>query len=48
MDFISRVASFSPVPAGGAAIANCFCLAIALIYKVVLFEAERNYHNTEM
>jgi formiminotetrahydrofolate cyclodeaminase len=48
MDFISRVASFSPVPAGGAAVANCFCLAIALIYKVVLFETERNYHNPEM
>ena len=48
MDFISRVASFSPVPAGGAAVANCFCLAIALIYKVVLFESERNYHNPEM
>ena len=48
MDFISRVASFSPVPAGGAAVANCFCLAMALIYKVVLFEAERNYHNPEM
>ena len=48
MDFISRVASFSPVPAGGAAVANCFCLAIALIYKVVLFETERNYHNSEM
>jgi formiminotetrahydrofolate cyclodeaminase len=48
MDFISRVASYSPVPAGGAAVANCFCLAIALIYKVVLFETERNYHNPEM
>ena len=48
MDFISKVASFSPVPAGGAAVANSFCLAVALIYKVVLFEAERNYHNPEM
>jgi formiminotetrahydrofolate cyclodeaminase len=48
MDFINRVASFSPVPAGGAAVANSFCLAIALIYKVVLFETERNYHNFEM
>ena len=48
MDFISRVASYSPVPAGGAAVANCFCLAIALVYKVVLFEAERNYHNPEL
>jgi formiminotetrahydrofolate cyclodeaminase len=48
MDFIHRIASFSPVPAGGAAVANSFCLAIALIYKVVLFESERNYHNPEM
>ncbi len=48
MDFIHRVASFSPVPAGGAAVANCFCLAIALIYKVVLFESERKYHNPEV
>ena len=48
MDFISRVASYSPVPAGGAAVANCFCLAIALVYKVVLFEVERNYHNPEI
>ena len=48
MDFIKRVASYSPVPAGGAAVANSFCLAIALIYKVVLFEAERNYHNPVM
>ena len=48
MNFISRVASYSPVPAGGAAVANCFCLAIALIYKVVLFETERNYRNPEL
>ena len=48
MDFIKSVASYSPVPAGGAAVANSFCLAIALIYKVVLFETERNYHNPEM
>ncbi len=42
MDFVDRIASYSPVPAGGAAVANCFCLAVALVYKVVLFEAERN------
>ena len=42
MDFVDRIASYTPVPAGGAAVANCFCLAVALVYKVVLFEAERN------
>ena len=41
MDFVDRIASYSPVPAGGAAVANCFCLAIALVYKVVIFESER-------
>ena len=42
MDFVDRIASYSPVPAGGAAVANCFCLAVALVYKVVIFETERN------
>jgi formiminotetrahydrofolate cyclodeaminase len=42
MDFVDQIASYSPVPAGGAAVANCFCLAVALVYKVVIFEAERN------
>ena len=46
MDLIHKVASYSPVPAGGAAVANSFCLAVALIYKVVLFESERNFHET--
>jgi formiminotetrahydrofolate cyclodeaminase len=41
MDFVDRIASYTPVPAGGAAVANCFCLAVALVYKVVIFEAER-------
>ena len=47
MDFIHKVASYSPVPAGGAAVANSFCLAVALIYKVILFECERSFHVTE-
>jgi formiminotetrahydrofolate cyclodeaminase len=47
MDFIHKVASYSPVPAGGAAVANSFCLAVALIYKVILFECERSFHATE-
>ena len=42
MDFVDRIASYAPVPAGGAAVANCFCLAVALVYKVVIFETERN------
>lgn len=42
MEFITKIASYTPVPAGGAAVANCFCMAVALIYKVVLFETERN------
>lgn len=42
MEFITRLASYTPVPAGGAAVANCFCMAVALIYKVILFETERN------
>ncbi len=42
MDFVDRIASYTPVPAGGAAVANCFCLAVALVYKVAIFEAERN------
>jgi len=41
MDFVDRIASYAPVPAGGAAVANCFCLAVALVYKVVIFESER-------
>ena len=47
MEFIHKVASYSPVPAGGAAVANSFCLAVALIYKVILFESERSFHVTE-
>ncbi len=42
MEFITKIASYTPVPAGGAAVANCFCMAVALIYKVILFETERN------
>lgn len=42
MEFITKIASYTPVPAGGAAVANCFCMAVALLYKVVLFETERN------
>ncbi len=42
MEFITKIASYTPVPAGGAAVANCFCMAVALIYKAVLFETERN------
>jgi len=45
MEIIHRIASHAPVPAGGAAVANSFCLAVALVYKVVLFETERNLHN---
>ncbi len=48
MEFIHKVASYSPVPAGGAAVANSFCLAVALIYKVVLFESERNLQPNEL
>ena len=48
MDLIHKVASYSPVPAGGAAVANSFCLAVALIYKVVLFESERNFNVTDL
>ena len=42
MEFITKIASYTPVPAGGAAVANCFCMAVALIYKVILFETGRN------
>ena len=42
MDFVDRIASYAPVPAGGAAVANWFCLAVALVYKVVIFETGRN------
>lgn len=42
MEFITKIASYTPVPAGGAAVANCFCMAVALLYKVILFETERN------
>ena len=42
MEFITKIASYTPVPAGGAAVANCFCMAVALLYKVVIFETERN------
>ena len=41
MEFITKIASYTPVPAGGAAVANCFCMAVALLYKVILFETER-------
>lgn len=47
MEFLHKIASYTPVPAGGAAVANSFCLAVALIYKVVLFESERNLHTGE-
>lgn len=46
MDFVDRIASYTPVPAGGAAVANCFCLAVALVYKVVIFETERNIQSS--
>ena len=46
MDFVDQIASYNPVPAGGAAVANCFCLAVALVYKVVIFEAERNFQTS--
>jgi formiminotetrahydrofolate cyclodeaminase len=48
MEIIHRIASHAPVPAGGAAVANSFCLAVALVYKVVLFETERNLHNPDI
>ena len=48
MDFINKLASHTPVPAGGAAVANSFCLSVALIYKVILFETERLYPRPEM
>ena len=46
MDFVQQIARYTPVPAGGAAVANCFCLAVALIYKVVIFETERNFRSS--
>jgi formiminotetrahydrofolate cyclodeaminase len=48
MEIIQRIASHAPVPAGGAAVANSFCLAVALVYKVVLFETERNLHDPDI
>lgn len=48
MDFIDKIASYKPVPAGGAAVANSFCLAVALIYKVILFETERILDSSQM
>jgi formiminotetrahydrofolate cyclodeaminase len=42
MDFLKEVSGSSPLPAGGAAVAYTTCLAIGLIYKVVLFEIRRS------
>ncbi len=42
MDFLKEIASSSPVPAGGAAVAYSACLGIGLIYKVTLFEIKRS------
>ncbi|MFH0826245.1 MAG: cyclodeaminase/cyclohydrolase family protein [Pseudomonadota bacterium] len=41
MDFLEKVATLDPVPAGGAAAAYTATLAMALAYKVVLFESNR-------
>jgi formiminotetrahydrofolate cyclodeaminase len=43
MDFLKEIASSSPVPAGGAAVAYTTTLAIGLIYKVILFEMGREH-----
>ncbi len=48
MDFVDRIASNTPVPAGGAAVANCFCMAVALVYKVAIFEAARNVQTSSV
>lgn len=48
MDFVDRIASNTPVPAGGAAVANCFCMAVALVYKVAIFEAARNVQTSSI
>jgi formiminotetrahydrofolate cyclodeaminase len=41
MDFLRNIATDSPLPAGGAASAYASCLAIGLLYKVILFEMRR-------
>ncbi len=41
MDFLEEIAGSDPVPAGGAAAAYSTCLAVGLIYKVVLLEIKR-------
>ena len=41
MDFLKDICTDSPVPAGSAAVAYTSCLAIALLYKTVLFELHR-------
>ena len=48
MDFVERIASNTPVPAGGAAVANCFCMAVALVYKVAIFESARNVQTSSI
>jgi formiminotetrahydrofolate cyclodeaminase len=38
MDLLKDICTDSPVPAGGPAVAYTSCLAIALLYKVVILE----------
>jgi len=48
MDLLKKITSSSPVPAGGAAVAYSAALAIGLIYKVVVFETNRNLDHPEI
>ncbi|MFZ3047942.1 MAG: cyclodeaminase/cyclohydrolase family protein [Desulfatirhabdiaceae bacterium] len=48
MDFLKNFDTTSSVPAGGAAAAYCFCLAVGLVNKVVIIESHRENHSPEI
>jgi len=48
MDFLKNFDTASSVPAGGAAAAYCFCLAVGLVNKVVIIESHRENHSPEI
>jgi formiminotetrahydrofolate cyclodeaminase len=47
-NFLKNFETGDPVPAGGAAAAYCFCLAVGLINKVVIIESLRKTHCPEI
>jgi formiminotetrahydrofolate cyclodeaminase len=48
MDFLSKIADSSPLPAGGAAVAYTLGLAIGLLNKIILLEIHRRADQPEL